>query len=449
MTQFELASVAWRLAGLLALVLANAFFVAAEFSIVAVRKTRIDQLIAEGHTRARAVRRAVTSPDRYIAATQLGITMASLGLGWIGEPALAGIVQPSFDFLPAHVAAATAHSIAVAVAFTVITAVHIVLGELTPKWIALERAESTALWVVKPTELFMRALWPFIRLLHGTARAIVNAVGVGGAEHRGGVHSEEELKMLVTASQEAGVLEEREEQMLHRVFGFADLTAGQVMVPRTELVAVPAAASRDALIDEISRGGYSRVPVYRTSLDDVVGILHVVDLLKPIEEGGPINAAALAREALTVPTTLAADEVLAEMRRRGAREALVIDEHGGTAGMVTFESLMERIVGDLGSATGGPVRINVLADGSAELNGLVLASEINQQFGLHIDQDTYTTVGGYVLGQLGRRPRIGDVVAVEGRTMRVDALDGIRVARVLLSAPTHPVAPPRDPTRDS
>jgi CBS domain containing-hemolysin-like protein len=221
------------------------------------------------------------------------------------------------------------------------------------------------------------------------------------------------------------------------------------MVPRTELVAVPAAASRDALIDEISRGGYSRVPVYRTSLDDVVGILHVVDLLKPIEEGVPINAAALAREALTVPTTLAADEVLAEMRRRGAREALVIDEHGGTAGMVTFESLMERIVGDLGSATGGPVRINVLADGSAELDGLVLASEINQQFGLHIDQDTYTTVGGYVLGQLGRRPRIGDVVAVEGRTMRVDALDGIRVARVLLSAPTHSVAGLRDPTRDS
>jgi CBS domain containing-hemolysin-like protein len=433
MTRLELAQTAWRLAGLLALVLANGFFVAAEFSIVAVRKTRVDQLIAEGNTRARAVRRAVTSPDRYIAATQLGITMASLGLGWIGEPALAGLVQPSLDFLPAQVATTTAHSIAVAVAFTVITAVHIVLGELAPKWIALERAESTALWVVKPTELFMRALWPFIRLLHGTARAMVNAVGVGGADYRPGVHSEEELKMLVTASQEAGVLEEHEEQMLHRVFGFADLTAGQVMVPRTELVAVAAAASREALIGEISRGGYSRVPVYRSSLDDVVGILHVVDLVTPIAAGGPINAAALAREALTVPVTLAADEVWSEMRRRGVREALVIDEHGGTAGMVTFESLMERIVGDL--AGGGTAHVNVLPDGSAEIDGLVLAAEVNLQFGLHIDQDTYTTVGGYVLGQLGRRPRIGDVVAVEGRTMRVDALDGIRVARVWLAKP--------------
>jgi CBS domain containing-hemolysin-like protein len=410
---------------------------------VAVRKTRVDQLIAEGNARARAVRRAIASPDRYIAATQLGITMASLGLGWIGEPALAGLLQPSFDFLPAHVAATTAHSISVAAAFTAITAVDIVLGELVPKWIALERAEATALWLVKPTELFMRALWPFIHLLHGTARAIVSAVGVRG-NHRAGAHSEEELKMLVTASQEAGVIEEREEQMLHRVFGFADLTAGQVMVPRTELVAVAAETSREAIVDAIARGGFTRVPVYRTSLDDVVGILHAVDLLKPIEQGGPISAAALAREALTVPDTLAADEVLAQMRRRGVREALVIDEHGGTAGMVTFESLMERIVGDLSGTTGGAARINVLADGSAEIDGLVLASDVNQQFGLHMDQDTYTTVGGYVLGQLGRRPRIGDVVAAEGRTMRVDALDGIRVARVWLSRPAKASIAPRD-----
>ena len=219
--------------------------------------------------------------------------------------------------------------------------------------------------------------------------------------------------------------------MLHRVFGFADLTAAQVMVPRTEIIAVAESMQRAELIDEISRGGYSRVPVYRTSLDDVIGILHIVDLLKPIASGEPIHAAAFAREALTVPTTLAAGEVLAQMRRRGVREALVIDEYGGTAGMVTFESLMERIVGEL--ATGGGARINVLPDGSADIDGLVLTAEVNLQFGLHIDQDTFTTVGGFALGQLGRRPRVGDVVPIEGRTMRVEALDGIRVARVRLS----------------
>jgi CBS domain containing-hemolysin-like protein len=277
-------------------------------------------------------------------------------------------------------------------------------------------------------------LWPFIRLLHGTARAIVSVAGVRG-EHRAGVHSEEELKMLVTASQEAGVLEEQEEQMLHRVFGFADLAAGQVMVPRTEIIAVGADMAREALVDHIARGGYSRVPVYRENLDDIIGILHVTDLLKSLERGGPVNAAALAREALTVPETLPADEVLGEMRRRGVREALVIDEYGGTAGLVTFESLMERIVGDLGSTVTGSLRVNVLADGSAEVDGLVLSADVNQQFDLHIDQSTYTTIGGYVLGRLGRRPQIGDVVEVEGRRVRVEALDGIRIARVWLSTP--------------
>jgi magnesium and cobalt exporter, CNNM family len=433
-----LAGILWRLAGVLALVFANGFFVAAEFSIVTVRKTRIDQLIAEGHAGARAVRRALTAPDRYIAATQLGITMASLGLGWIGEPALASLLQPTVAFLPAHVAEATAHSLAVAVAFAVITSLHIVLGELAPKTIALERSEATALLVVKPTELFMKAFWPFIRLLNGTGQSVVNLLGMRGSGRHALVHSEQELKMLVTASQEAGVLEEQEEQMLHRVFGFADLAAGQVMVPRTELAAVAADTPRDALIEQMARGGYSRLPVYRQDLDDVIGILHATDVLKAMASGGgPVNAAALAREALTVPETLRADDVLAEMRRRGVREALVIDEYGGTAGLVTFESLMERIVGNLGSGFGSAkALINVLADGAAEIDGLVLAADVNEQFMLHIDLATYTTVGGYVLGRLGRRPRVGDTIEVEGRRMRVDALDGLRVAKVWLSKPT-------------
>src|SRR6185295_15914986 len=222
--EHSLAATLWRLAALLALVLANGFFVAAEFSIVTVRKTRIDQMIAEGHRGARAVRRAVSDPDSYIAATQLGITMASIGLGWIGEPALASLIQPGFAFLPLVVAEATAHSIAVAIAFAIVTALHITLGELAPKTIALERAETTALLVVKPTELFMRTFSPFIRLLNGTGQAVVNVFGLRGSGKHAMVHSEAELKMLVTASQEAGVLEEQEEQMLHRVFAFADLT---------------------------------------------------------------------------------------------------------------------------------------------------------------------------------------------------------------------------------
>ena len=430
----SLAATLWRLAGLVALVGANGLFVAAEFSIVTVRKTRIDQMIAEGHRGARAVRRAVSAPDRYIAATQLGITMASLGLGWLAEPALATIFQPALAFLPPHLAEPTAHSIAIALAFAIITAAEIVFGELAPKWIALERPEATAIWLVKPLELFMRGFWPFIRLVHGTAQAVVRILGVRGGDQRGMVHSEEELKMLVTASQEAGVLEEQEEQMLHRVFGFADLTAGQVMIPRTELLAVAEDTPLRDLLLKIGQGEPTRLPVYRDDLDDVIGMLHVVDLVKAVSSGDAnVNAGTLAREVLTVPITLGANDLLAEMRRRKGREALVIDEHGGTAGLVTFESLMERIIGEIPGEMGAQTRTVVRADGSADIDGLALVSDTNQQFGLHIDEGTFTTIGGYVLGRLGRRARVGDVIDVEGRRMRVEALDGLRVAKVWLS----------------
>jgi CBS domain containing-hemolysin-like protein len=432
--EYSSGDIVWRLVAVLALVFANGFFVAAEFAIVTVRKTRIDQLIAEGNWRAHAVRRAVSDPDSYIAATQLGITMASIGLGWIGEPALASLVEPALRFLPTMMAATTAHTIAVAIAFAIITALHIVLGELAPKTVALERPESTALWVVKPTELFMRAFWPFIRLLNGMGRAVVNMLGLRSRGGHAMVHSEEELKMLVTASQEAGVLEEAEEQMLHRVFGFADLTAGQVMVPRTELVAVEADTPGEKVLAQITRNDGHRVLVIRTNLDNVVGILHLKDVVRALANGvSSLNPGALAREGLTVPVTLAADDVLAAMRRRGVQEAIVIDEYGGTAGLVTFESLMERIVGDLGSVGRG--RISVRADGSADIDGLALVTDVNEQFDLGIDEEVFTTVGGYVLGRLGRRARVGDTIDVGGRQMRVDGIDALRVARVWLSTP--------------
>ncbi len=437
--EHSLSEILWRLAAVLALVFANGFFVAAEFAIIAVRKTRIDQLIAEGNKRAPAVRRAVSDPDSYIAATQLGITMASLGLGWIGEPALAELVSPAVTFLPTGIAEATAHSISVAIAFAIVTALHITLGELAPKTIALERAEATALLVVRPTELFMRSFWPFIRLLNGMGRAIVGAMGLRSHGGHAMVHSEEELKMLVTASQEAGVLEEQEEQMLHRVFDFADLTAGQVMVPRTEMVAVEAETSGDALLQAISKAGFPTIPVYRSDLDNVVGILHAIDVVKAVAAGrNDVSAAMLARETLNVPETMAADDLLASLRQRSVREAIVIDEYGGTAGLVTFEWLMERIVGAAGTG-----RMTVHPDGSADVDGLTLVPDVNEQFGLDIDEDTYTTLGGYVMGRVGRRPRVGDTIEIEGRRMRVTVLDGLRVAKVWISTKAGGSEPPR------
>jgi magnesium and cobalt exporter, CNNM family len=444
--EYSSGDIIWRLIAVLALVFANGFFVAAEFSIVTVRKTRIDQLIAEGNWRAHAVRRAVSDPDGYIAATQLGITMASIGLGWIGEPALAKVIEPAFAVLGNRIAVATSHSIAFTIAFAVITALHIVLGELAPKTVALQYPERISLIVARPTELFMKVFWPFIRLLNGMGRAVVQAFGMRAPSGHSLVHSEEELKMLVTASQEAGVIEEDEEQMLHRVFGFADLTAGQVMVPRTEMVAIAADASMDGVLPAVARGGHDRYPVYRKDLDNIVGVLHLTDLLLVVASGKVVDVAALARDAYTVPETMPADTLLGEMRVRNTPLAIVIDEYGGTAGLVTFAGLMERIVGSLGheGAGGG---ITVLADGSALVDGLALVTDINEQFGLHIDEDVYNTIGGYVLGRLGRRARLGDRIEVERRTMRVEALDGLRVARVFISRERGPGR--RDEARSS
>ena len=422
-----------RLLAVMALVLANGFFVAAEFAIISVRKTRIDQLLAEGSRMARPVRRALENPDQFIAATQLGITMASLGLGWVGEPALASLLEPVLVQLPAPVALATAHTIAIAIAFSIITALHIVLGELAPKTVALQYPEQVSLIVAKPTELFLRFFRPFIRALNGMGWAVVRLFGMKAASGHGGVHSEEELKMLVTASQQAGVLEEDEEQMLHRVFHFAEFTAAEMMVPRTEMTAVKADASISEVVDRVWRGRHTSLPVYRGELDDIVGIMLVPDLVRALASP-PANfsLAAIAREALTVPETMKADELLRQMRRHRTHQAIVIDEYGGTAGLVTFERVMERIVGQLGGdfGTGAATQIRRLPDGSAEIDGLALVTDVNEQFALEIDEETYTTLGGYMLGRLGRRPKVGDVIDVGGHTLRVEAVDGLRVSRV-------------------
>ncbi len=416
----------------LALVFANGFFVAAEFSLVTVRKTRIDQLIAEGHRGARTVRKALNDPDSYIAATQLGITMASLALGWVGEPALAKLFEPVFAVFGDRISTVTAHTVSVILSFSIITALHIVLGELAPKTVALQQSEMVALLVAKPTELFMRVCWIPILLLNGLGNIVVRSLGLKPPSGHSLVHSQEELKMLVTASQEAGVLEEEEEQMLHRVFGFSDLNAGQIMVPRTEMMALAVDTPVREVAEIAARGGHARLPVYRRNLDDIIGILNITDLFQRVASSDPPpDLSHVTREAFTVPETTSADDLLSEMRKRGSGIAIVIDEFGGTAGLVTFAGLMERIVG--GPGGGDDARITVLADGSALIDGLALVADVNERFGLHIDEEKYNTLGGYVLGRLGRRARVGDRFELEGRTLRVEALDGLRVARVFLS----------------
>jgi CBS domain containing-hemolysin-like protein len=428
---------ALRLVAVLFLVFVNAFFVASEFALVTVRKTRMDQLVAQGHGQARTVRRALTQPDKYLAAAQLGITMASLALGWIGEPALARVIEPAFLSLPDTVRVISAHSVAVAIAFLVITSMHIVLGGQMPKIMALQYSEPVALYTTKVTELFMKACWPLITGLNRMTNILLAGLGLKQFSGHSMVHSEEELKMLVTASQEAGVIEEQEEQMLHRVFGFADLTAAHVMVPRTALVALPADADIATVVERITRSPADVLPVYRSSLDDIVGVVYLRHLVGPLySHPESLNLMDHVQEIPSVPKQTPAGELLTQMRRAITHHMIVVDEYGGTAGLVTFDDLMERIVG---SAAGHEdlkaLRMTTLADGSALIDGLMLVTDLNQRFGLHIDETVFTTVGGYVLGRIGHRPDVGDRVDVEGHILRVEAVDGPRVAWVHLSPP--------------
>jgi magnesium and cobalt exporter, CNNM family len=419
------------------LVMANGFFVAAEFSLVSVRRTRIAELVAHGNMTARSVQQAIQEPDRFIAATQLGITIASLGLGWIGEPALAHLLEPLFGFLPRGWGDATSHAAAAGViAFCAITFLHVVVGELMPKSIALQRPEETALVVARPTLLTEQLFRPVIWALNGTGNALLHVIGFEPATGHQLVHSVEELKLLVDASQESGVLEDEEKEMLHAVFDFGDMLARQVMVPRTEMICVDAGTLIQDVVELAVTHALTKFPVYENDLDHIIGILHTKDLVRAIhrkEQSAPMNVRDILREVLFVPEMIHASDLLVRFRARKQHIAILMDEYGGTAGLVTLSDLLEEIVGEVADAFDreGP-DIQRLPDGSALINGLTPIEDVNDAFDLNLSDPNYETIAGYVLGRIGRIAQAGDEVDVGNVRLRVEALDGLRIARVKL-----------------
>ncbi len=424
----------FKLGAVAALVLTNGFFVAAEFSLVSVRRTRIEELVARGNATARSVQQAIHDPDRFIAATQLGITIASLGLGWIGEPALAHLIEPLFGFLPpgwgdeaSHIAAAGA------IAFGVITFLHVVVGELMPKSIALQRPEETALLVAQPTLLTEQLFRPIIWALNGTGNLLLRLIGFEASSGHQLVHSVEELKLLVNASQESGVLEAGEKEMLHAVFDFGDMVARQVMVPRTEMVCVEASAPIDQVIEVAASHRLTKFPVYEGDLDHVIGILHTKDLVQIVHRQGAANKTArhVMREALFVPETIHVNKLLARFQARKQHIAILLDEYGGTAGLVTLEDLVEEIIGEVyDQFESQEPDIVRLPDDGYSINGLTLIEEVNEALQLDLEDPHYETIAGYVLGRLGRIAQVGDEVETEDIRLRVEAMDGLRIERV-------------------
>ncbi len=418
-----------RLLGVLVLVLLNAFFVAAEFALVGSRRSRIDQLAEDGESGAKAVQDALKHLDRYISGTQLGITLASLALGWIGEPALATLVDSGLAILGIHARAGIAHTTAgVATAFLVITFLHIVLGELAPKSIALVAPERVSMILARPLMLFSRVMSPFITLLNSVANALLHLVGVhpagGGHQH---VHSADELRLLVMQARAQGTLNENDSAMLAGVFDFHEKKARDVMRPRTEMAAIPIDATEAEVWKILRTERYSRYPVMGESLDDIIGVFLAKDLWL---HQGPFKLEQFVRPPLLIPDSRPAERVLDDLRKTRAQMAVVLDEYGGTAGIITMEDLVEEVVGDIADEYDAAAREALETDGVLELAGSLSLIDVRSDYKVLVPEGDWTTLGGYVFNALGRVPRIGDRVTIPGCELEVVAMDGRRVAAI-------------------
>ena len=419
-----------KLAAVAALVLLNGFFVAAEFALVASRRSRIDQMVEQGDGKARTVQGALRELDRYISGTQLGITLASLALGWIGEPALAALIDRGLARFGIGAPAAATHSAAaIATAFIIITFLHIVLGELAPKSVALVMPERVSRHIAAPLILFSRVMSPFIWALNGVSTLLLRSVGIQPASEAQHVHSAEELRLLVMQARAHGQLDETDSAMLAGVFDFHEKRARDVMRPRTEMCALDEDSSPDQVWDVLRRERYSRYPVYRDSPDDVVGVFLAKDLwLHP--DGEPWTLKQFVREAMYVPDTRPAERVLDDLRKSRAQMAVVLDEYGGTAGILTMEDLIEEVVGDIADEYDQLARPSLEMDGVLELAGSMSLVDVRSDYLLRIPEGDWTTLGGYVFSRLGRLPALGDRVTAPGAELEVVALEGRRIAAV-------------------
>ncbi len=438
------------IAAIVVLILANALFVAAEFALVTARRTRIEQLAAQGNRLARHVLRFMDDPNLFISAAQVGITMASLGLGWLGEPALATLFRRLFSELPERWHHLASHTLAFMLAFSLITLLHIVFGEQVPKMVAIQRAEGTALLTAGLMRLISWVFRPVIFVIYWMTELTLRPLGLHYESERHLVYTVEELEMLVETSAERGELESSERELIHRVLLFSDLTVYQIMVPRTEMIALPITVSVPELVRTIAQEGRSRYPLYEGTLDQIVGVLHVKDLFSAMRNGclpAQLDLRCLLRQPLTVPESLPVGELLRSMQARRIHVAIVIDEFGGTAGLVTLEDIIERLIGEIQDEFERPeADVEMLADGAVLINGLMLIDEVNERFGLDIDDPNFDTIGGYIFGRLGRKPEIGDAVTVGTYTFRVEALDGLRIARLRLIPPHEAESPPTGAT---
>lgn len=422
-----------RLGLALVLVAANGFFVAAEFALVGARRTRIDALARSGNRSAKLASSAIQHLDHYISGTQLGITLSSLALGWVGERTIAAMVIQIFDGLPPPFDLVASHAVAVVIAFLLITIMHIVLGELAPKSLALLFPERVSMATAGPLIVFSRVLTPFIVFLNGAANLLLRMFGLRAPTEMERVHRPEEIEMLLTQSYEHGLMGEEPVEMIRGVFHLSETQTSEVMTPRTSVIGLPVETPLEEAADFILENGHSRYPVYDETIDHVVGVVLARDVWQALRRGGTPPLEDVAREALFVPDTKSVEQLLREMQKDGTHMAVVVDEFGGTAGIVTIEDLLEEVVGEISDETDeAETSFESMPDGATHFVGGVAIAELNDVFGLALPDEEYTTVGGFVLGRLGRLPRVGDEVEVRGGSLRVLSVKGRRIEKLSL-----------------
>jgi putative hemolysin len=411
-----------RIVAVFLLVLGNAFFVAAEYALVTARRSRLRDLADGGSRRARIALRIMDSPVRFIGTVQLGITAFSIALGAIGEPLVEHFLEPVL-----------ATTVAFVISFAIVTYLHVTLGELVPKAIALTKNESTALWVALPVEAFYVATYPLVWFLQESANAFTRLFGIEPAPAGVVAHTEEDIRMIVAAAGATGVVEPVEQELIYKAFDFADKEAHEVMVPRPEVVMISVDLPAEECLDAIVDSPYTRYPAYKGSVDEIVGILHVRDLFKALYDRGIENVQIeeLLRPPFFVPETKDLAALLTEFRRTNQHMAIVVDEYGSMQGLVTLEDLLEEIVGEIEDEYDLPDEsLQRIDDKTVRVDGTFPIDDFNEQFGLDLPQDDYHTLAGFVFGALGRAPEEGDEVVWNGLKFGVVEVDGARIEQL-------------------
>ncbi|KMZ40005.1 MULTISPECIES: hemolysin family protein [Bacillales] len=409
------------------LVFLNGFFVATEFAIVKVRESRIAQLAAEGNKRAVDVERVLHNLDAYLSACQLGITLASLGLGWLGEPAVAHLLHPVFRYF--HLNETVVTSISFIIAFSVITFLHIVLGELAPKTLAIQYSEKVVLAVAKPIQLFYKIMYPFIQMLNWSASHFLGLFHISLEPHQE-AHTEEEIRILVNESHKSGLIDQTELMLVDNIFDFSETMAREIMVPRTDMVVLNLRDPFDENVKHVQNGRFTRYPVVDGDKDHVVGSLHIKDMLTGLLEGESHDLQTFMRPILTVPETISISRLLTMLQKQRGQMAIIIDEYGGTAGLVTLEDIMEEIVGDIQDEFDDERPEVERSDGMLSLDGRMLLEEAGDYLDIELESSDVDTLAGWIYMQIDHPPRVGDRVKEGKYEFIVGEVDHYRITRV-------------------